>query len=129
LKSLGALPEVEAIKTVSTVSKATAPVKKFSEYVFTPNSKGKDIVFKKLGYSEKDSAKLAEIWQKQANDKLIKGDYTLGVKDSWGQRITIEIKLEGIGAAKGKASFMKSGWMLQSDGTITLNTPFSGFTK
>lgn len=83
----------------------------------------------KLGYSEKDSARLAEIWQNQASQKYAKGEFVLGKKDKWGQRIDIEIKLEGIGDAKGKFSFLKSGWMLNEDGSISLNTPFSGFTK
>jgi hypothetical protein len=70
-----------------------------------------------------------KIWETQADEKFLKGDYTLGNKNEYGQRINIEIKLEGIGSAKGKTSFIKSGWMLQDNGTITLNTPFTGFTK
>lgn len=57
------------------------------------------------------------------------GQYTLGKLDEYGQRFNIEIKLPGIGAASGKTSSLKSGWMTRPDGSITLNTPFSGFIK
>jgi filamentous hemagglutinin len=65
----------------------------------------------------------------QAALKYAKGEYTLGKADSFGQRINIEIELPGIGEAAGKTSYIKSGWMIKADGSITLNTPFSGFTK
>ena len=129
LKTLGGIPEVEAVSSVSNTIKATADIRKFNEYIFTENSKGKDVVFRDLGYSEKDSVRLTEIWQKQASEKFANGEFNLGKKDKWGQRIDIEIKLEGVGQAKGKVSYMKSGWMLNDNGSISLNTPFSGFTK
>ena len=129
LKTLGGLPEVEAVSNVST-GRASVDIRKFSEYIFKPDAThGKDTIFRKLGYSERDSAKLSEIWQKQASEKFANGDYVLGKKNEYGQRIEIEIKLEGIGDAKGKVSYIKSGWMIREDNTITLNTPFSGFTK
>ncbi len=34
-----------------------------------------------------------------------------------------EIKING------KKSCLKSGWMINKDGTISFNTPFSGFTR
>ena len=36
----------------------------------------------------------------------------------------IEIELKGIGQYSDKISYIKSGWMIQSDGSISLNTPF-----
>jgi hypothetical protein len=130
LKSLGGIPEVKAVNSVSNTGKAIVDVRKFSEYIFKPNAThGKDIVFKKLGYSERDSALLTEIYQKQAAQKLANGEYTLGMKNDFGQRINIEIRLEAIGEASGKVSYVKSGWMMKDDGAISLNTPFSGFTK
>jgi hypothetical protein len=59
----------------------------------------------------------------------IKCQQNLGKKNEYGQRIDIEIKLEGIGQAKGKTSYLKSGWLIRENGTISLNTPFSGFTR
>lgn len=52
LQSLGALPALKAVS--QTAKNAVVDIRKFSEYIFTPNSKGKDVVFRNLGYSEKD---------------------------------------------------------------------------
>ena len=57
------------------------------------------------------------------------GEYTLGKLDQYRQRIDIEIAVPGTGSAVGKTSHMWSGWMIQPDGNIRLNTPFSGFTR
>jgi len=53
----------------------------------------------------------------------------LGKYDQYGQRIEIEIELKGIGDATGKKSYLKSGWLIQEDGSIKLNTTFTGFTR
>ena len=90
---------------------------------------GKDAVFRNLGYGKEHSAQLAQIWERQGAAKFARGDYTLGKADQYGQRINIEIEVPGIGDATGKTSYMRSGWMIQSDGSIKLNTPFSGFTR
>nr|WP_052447515.1 hypothetical protein [Clostridium polynesiense] len=76
-----------------------------------------------------DSEKLINMYKEQAITKYAKGEYTLGKADSFGQRINIEIELPGIGDAAGKTSYLKSGWMIKPDGSLSLNTPFSGFTK
>jgi hypothetical protein len=57
------------------------------------------------------------------------GDFTLGKLDKYGQRITITIDLHGQGQAAGRSTQILSGWMIRGDGSITLNTPFTGFTK
>jgi len=69
------------------------------------------------------------MWAQQAADKFAKGEYTLGKLDQYGQRINIEIEVPGIGDAAGKISHMQSGWMIQAGGSISLTTPFSGFTR
>lgn len=115
--------------SIANATKATADIRKFSEYIFTPNSRGKDVVFRNLGYSEKDSAMLAETWRKQAAEKFARGKYTLGRKDQFGQRVNIEIRLEGVGDTQGKVRHLKSGWMINNDGSLKLNTPFSEFTR
>lgn len=76
-----------------------------------------------------NSEELVQIYQKQAAQKYARGEYTLGKADEWGQRINIEIELPGIGDAAGRTSYIKSGWMIGEDGSITLNTPFAGFTR
>jgi filamentous hemagglutinin len=72
---------------------------------------------------------LAATWEKQAAEKFSKGEYSLGKADQYGQRIDIEIVLPGKGSAAGQTSYLKSGWMIQQDGSIKLDTPFSGFTR
>lgn len=69
------------------------------------------------------------MWETQAAAKFQAGDYALGTLDQYGQRITIEIVVPGIGAKVGKVAYMKSGWMIMEDGSIKLNTPFTGFTR
>jgi filamentous hemagglutinin len=49
--------------------------------------------------------------------------------DQYGQRIDIEIILPEKADASGQISYLKSGWLIQSDGTIKLNAPFSGFAR
>jgi len=109
---------------------AHAPSEKFSRYIFKSGADhGKDTPFRRLGYSKEHSGELAELWERQALEKYSRGEYTLGRADKWGQRIDIEIELHGIGEAAGKVSYMRSGWMRMSDGTLRLNTAFSGYTR
>lgn len=127
-------PTSTAVGQVATIGpplpKARAPVEKFSEYVFKEGAThGKDAVFRRLGYGKEHSADLARMWEQQAAAKHARGEYTLGKADQYGQRINIEIEVRGIGDAAGKTSYMQSGWMVLPDGSIKLNTPFSGFTR
>jgi hypothetical protein len=106
------------------------PVAKLRDYVFKPGAThGKDRVFRSLGYAREHSGQLAAIYRQQAMIKYMNKDYQLGKLDEWGQRIIIEIRLQGIGDAKGKTSYLKSGWMIKPDGSISLNTPFIGFSR
>jgi filamentous hemagglutinin len=110
--------------------RATVDPRKFSEYIFKEGSApGKAIVFEDLGYGVQDSKLLSAIYEQQAAAKYAAGEYTLGTLDGYGQRINIEIKLNGIGDYSNKTSYIKSGWMINADGSISLNTPFSGFTQ
>lgn len=116
--------------TSSAGVRATAPVKKFSDYIFKDGAThGKNVPFEKLGYGKPDSSRLARMWEEQAQAKYARGEYTKGKLDEFGQRINIEIEVPGTGGAAGKTSYMRSGWMIQPDKNITLNTPFSGFTR
>lgn len=104
--------------------------RKFSAYIFKDGAApGKDIIFKNLGYDINDSKLLTDIYQEQGAIKYKSGNYTLGKLDQFGQRINIEIELPGIGNETGKISYINSGWMIKPDGSISLNTPFSGFTR
>ena len=118
----------ERAASANAVNKANADPRKFNDYIFKEGAThGKDKVFRGLGYGKEHSDELREIWQKQAAEKYARGDYALGKADQYGQRI--EIELPGIGDAAGKKSHLRSGWMIQPDGSIKLNTPFSGFTR
>ena len=102
--------------------------RKFSGYIFNEEyaNNGKIEVFQSLGYNKADSELLTKIYQTQAYSKYMSGDYSLGKLDGYGQRINISIELNGL---NGNTSSLKSGWMINPDGSIKLNTPFSGFTK
>lgn len=133
--TLGGVPDLAAIpllltRGVLSRTSATVEVRKFSHYIFAPGADhGKDVVFTSLGYAAGDSVTLARMYQQQASRAFAKGEYTLGRLDQYGQRVNIEIALPGRGAASGNTSYVRSGWMIQPDGSIKLNTPFSGFTR
>jgi filamentous hemagglutinin len=69
------------------------------------------------------------MYEQQASEAFANGQYTLGRLDQYGQRVSIEIALPGQGPTMGNTSYLRSGWMIQPDGSIKLNTPFSGFTR
>ncbi len=109
---------------------AVVDTRKFSDYIFKPGADhGKNVVFESLGYTADDSAQLSQIWETQAAQKYASGDFTLGKADQYWQRVNIEIALPGKGTASGQTSYLQSGWMVQPDGSLKLNTPFSGFTR
>jgi hypothetical protein len=103
---------------------ATADVAKFNAYAFVTD---KSPVFGSYGYTVEDSQELANLYAQQAAQKFAAGDYTLGKLDQYGQRITIQIDLPGIGAAAGRSTVLNSGWMIESSRSIRLLTPFAGF--
>jgi filamentous hemagglutinin len=109
----------------------SADMRKFTEYIFKDGAApGKDVVYKNLGYSMENSQALTKNYVEQAMTKYKNGQYQInGDPTQYGQKINIEIELPGIGNEAGKTSYLKSGWMIRPDGSITLNTPFSGFTK
>ena len=114
----------------SNVAQASVDPRKFTDYIFKEGDPtGKGAAFRQLGYDNVNSPELVKMWEKQAADKYAKGEFNLGNKDQYGQRIDIEIEVPGIGDKAGSTSYMKSGWMIQADGSIKLNTPFSGYTR
>ena len=108
----------------------SVPIAKFADYIFKAGAThGKDAVFRELGYGVEQSADLVKIYAEQGASKFARGEFTLGRLDEYGQRINIEIELQGIGEASGQTSYLRSGWMMNADGGISLNTPFAGFTQ
>jgi len=107
-----------------------ATVRKFSDYIFKPGAThGKDRVFRSFGYGAEHSEELAADFTRQATRRHAIGDYVLGHADQYGQRITVPIDLVGRGPAAGRSTTILSGWMVRPDGSLTLNTPFTGFAK
>ncbi|MCH5158673.1 MAG: hypothetical protein J1F33_05715 [Clostridiales bacterium] len=104
---------------------------KFRDYVFNEeySGNGKEKRFENIyGYNINDSDFLLSEYKRQAKEKYISGDYTLGLLNTYGQRITIEIVLNT--PYRGRVA-VKTGWMVRPNGLITCNTPFSGddYTK
>ncbi len=108
---------------------ARADIRKFSNYAFDQDrGGGKGRVFVHYGYGPEDSEILANDFAAQAANKFDAGDYRLGEADQYGQRITIDIQLNGVGEAAGTATSIQTAWMIEPDGSIRLITPFAGFT-
>jgi hypothetical protein len=109
----------------------SVPIAKFRDYISRKGplkegaTHGKDAVFRVLGYGAEYSQDLVRIYEEQGQAKFARGEYTLGKRDEYGQRIDIEIELPGVGAAEGKTSYIKSGWMIRPEGGVRLNTPFT----
>ena len=99
--------------------------RKFSEYIFHPeNNKGKKELFEGWGYDKTDSEMLQKVFEKQAIEKYIQGQYELGKLNEQGQRINIRIKLERKNNDE-MVTFI-SGWMVCPNGEIRLVTPYGG---
>lgn len=81
-------------------------------------------MFESWGYTIEDAEWLQKEVEEQALHKYISGDYTLGKLNDKGQRINIRIELERK-SGSGSVSFL-SGWMVQPNGQIKLNTPYGG---
>ncbi|KAM3112947.1 DUF6883 domain-containing protein [Phormidesmis sp. 146-33] len=104
----------------------TGDFRKFSEYVLIPNHKsGKDKIFLDLlGYRPNnldDAQTLLETYITQAQFKFAAQDYTIGEQDRHGQRFTIIVEV--------RSKKLRTGWILDNQGTLKLATPFSGFAN
>ena len=100
---------------------------KFDPYLFNTNGKyshAKEKLFAQWGYTVEDAHWLQTEIEKQAGEKYITGDYTLGRLDMCGQRISIRITIQRK-ESTGSVSFL-TGWMVLPDGQLKLNTPYGG---
>jgi hypothetical protein len=123
-----ALKKAEQEAGQAVARKANAPLAKFRDYLFKDGAThGKDAVFRSYGYAKEDSEALMQEYERQAAERFAAGEYKMGKLDQYGQRVTIPILLEGKGAAAGRSATIATGWMIKEDGTIALNTPFTGF--
>lgn len=81
-------------------------------------------MFEVWGYDKADSEMLQRVFEKQAIEKYIQGQYALGKLNEQGQRINIRIRLERKNNDE-MVSFI-SGWMVYPNGKIRLVTPYGG---
>lgn len=62
--------------------------------------------------------------ERQAREKYISGEYTLGKLNIFGQRTNIVIEIPRKDGS-GTVTFT-SGWMVEPNGKLKLNTPYGG---
>lgn len=112
---------------ILSLSSCKCAYQKFDPYLFDPNNfyrHGKSAMLESRGYTVSDSSYLKEEIEKQGLEKYRNGDYTLGLLNKYGQRISIRIELPRKNG-DGTISFI-TGWMVKPNGLIQLNTPFGG---
>ena len=100
---------------------------KFDPYLFDPDNvykHGKNRAFESWGYTVADARWLQAEIEKQALEKYIAGDYTLGKLNKYGQRINIKVTIQRKGGTS-EVSFT-TGWMVKPNGKLKLNTPYGG---
>lgn len=120
---------LEAIDYLVVLMNASAysDYSKFDPYLFDPNNfykHGKNKAFESWGYSVDDAKWLQAEMERQAREKYISGEYTLGKLDIRGQRIDIRVTIPRKDGS-GDVSFI-TGWMVLPNGKWKLNTPYGG---
>lgn len=106
---------------------AVSDYRKYDPYLFNRDNvydHKKQQLFENWGYTIDDSKWLQQEIEKQALEKYVAGEYSLGRLNEQGQRISIRIEIP---RKKGKdmVSFVL-GWMVEPKGKIRLNTPYGG---
>lgn len=84
----------------------------------------KEKLFAQWGYTVADAHWLQAEMEKQAREKYMNGEYTLGKLNENGQRLSIRIEIprkNGTGAV----SYI-SEWMVHPNGKLRLTTPYGG---
>ena len=105
--------------------RATSVIEKYTKYIFDDeNNEGKKALFESWGFSIYDSEYLKEEIERQARLAFQCGDYILGKRNEYGQRISIVIHLNR--KDTGEEITFVTGWMSYPDGRIELNTPYGG---
>jgi hypothetical protein len=105
--------------------------RKFTEYALSPEaSRGKSAIFESFGYRNipENASKLVSDYTQQATEKIAAREFTVKSTDEYGTRISVNISLRGIGERSGESVDIVTGWIIRPDGTVSLTTPFSGFT-
>ena len=100
---------------------------KFDPYLFNTTgtyTHNKEKLFNEWGYSVDDAYWLQAEFERQAQEKYLSGNYVLGKLNRFGQRIDIEIEVPRRDKV-GTVTFV-SGWMVEPNGKLKLNTPYGG---
>ena len=113
--------------TVLLVASAQSEYSKFDPYLFNtiglyPHKKEK--LFAQWGYTVDDARWLQAEIERQAREKYLAGEYTLGVLNDKGQRISIRVSIPR--RDNGEIVSFITGWMVYPDGRIQLTTPYGG---
>ena len=90
---------------------------KFDPYLFDPErvyDHGKGKLFESGGYKIEDSEWLQKEFKKQALEKYVAGQYTLGKLDKRGQRMNITIELQRKDQEE-QFRFVPVGWCIHTD--------------
>ena len=113
----------EEIETINI--RATSVLEKYTKYIFDDdNNEGKKALFEAWGFSILDSDYLKTEIERQAQIAFQCGDYILGKRNEYGQRISIVIHLNR--KDTGEEITFIAGWMSYPDGRIELTTPYGG---
>lgn len=108
-------------------AKSESDYSKFDPYLFNRDNKythNKEKLFEKWGYTIDDAKWLQAEIERQGREKYIAGEYTLGVLNHNGQRISIRVSIPR--KDTGESISFITGWMLYPDGRIKLTTPYGG---
>ena len=120
------LEEVEYAVVLANTT-AYSDYSKFDPYLFNTHGKythTKEKLFAQWGYTVADARWLQSEMEQQAIKKYCSGDYELGKLDAFGQRLNIRIEIPRKDGT-GMVSFL-SGWMVEPNGKLKLNTPYGG---
>lgn len=112
---------------VFSYAEAYSDYRKFDPYLFRPkevDNHGKNDAFESWGYSVSDSPWLQKELERQALEKYLSGDYTLGKLNEYGQRISIRVTIPRKRDDR-SVSFI-TGWMVEPNGKLRLTTPYGG---
>ncbi len=83
------------------------------------------LVKKALGYEPNEE--FLEYFKKQVLKSYCKGQYYILNINKYGVSISIKVKVEGSGEKTGKTYYVRSGWMVFSNGKLKSNTLIAGW--
>ena len=112
---------------VANLATANSDYSKFDPYLFNRGmaySHNKQKLFESWGYTIDDADWLKKTIEEQCLEKYVNGDYTLGVLNKYGQRISIRVEIPRKDK-EGLVSFI-TGWKVCPNGHIQLTTPYGG---